>query len=84
MLAALANAGRLESVDAARVQAARSLASLVDENPLNVGLWHQYRAAEAVLREVNDADDDALAELFANFDAEVRNAEKPRSRNPRR
>jgi hypothetical protein len=74
MLDSLRDAGRLERVDAARVQIALRLARAVDENPENVGLWQQYRAAENVLREVTNDDVDGLAELFASFDAEVRNA----------
>ena len=83
MLSALDDAGRLEKVDAARIQIARRLAQAVDENPENVGLWQQYRAAEAVLREVTNDDSDGLADLFARFDAEVRNAENTRPQKPR-
>lgn len=84
MIAALKAAGRLERVDAARVQIARRLARAVDENPENVGLWQQYRAAEAVLREVTENDDDGLADLFQAFDAAVRDAENPKPSKPRR
>jgi len=77
MLDSLRDAGRLERVDAARIQIALRLAQAVDENPENVGLWQQYRAAENVLREVTNDDVDGLADLFASFDAAVRDAEKP-------
>ena len=77
MLDALRDAGRLERVDSARVQIALRLARAVDEHPENVGLWQQYRAAENVLREVTNDDVDGLADLFASFDAAVRDAEKP-------
>ena len=59
--------GRLEKIDAAAVQALRSMAAALDGNPENAALWRQYREA---LRELT-ADDDhgsadaALAELFA-------------------
>ena len=74
MLEALRDAGRLERVDAARIQIALRLARAVDENPENVGLWQQYRAAEQILREVTDDNGDGLADLFRAFDAEVRDA----------
>ena len=84
MLEALRDAGRLERVDAARVQIALRLARAVDENPENVGLWQQYRAAEQVLREVTDDESDGLADLFRAFDAEVRNAENGKPRQSRK
>jgi hypothetical protein len=84
MIAALKTAGRLERVDSARVQIARRLARAVDENPENVGLWQQYRAAETALRELGNNDDDGLTDLFAAFDAAVRDAENSKPRKPRR
>jgi hypothetical protein len=59
--------GRLEKIDAAAVQAVRSMAAALDGDPGNAALWRQYREA---LRELT-ADDDhgsvdsALADLFA-------------------
>jgi hypothetical protein len=59
--------GRIEKIDAAAVQALRSMAFALDEDPANAALWKQYREA---LRELT-ADDDhgtveaALADLFA-------------------
>ena len=84
VIQALTNAGRLETVDAARVQIARRLARAVDENPENVGLWQQYRAAESALREMSTNDDDGLRDLFASFDAALRDQEKPVPKKPRR
>ncbi len=58
---------RIGKVDAAAVQALRSMAFALDGDPGNAALWRQYREA---LRELT-ADDDhgtadaALAELFA-------------------
>jgi hypothetical protein len=58
---------RIGKVDAAAVQALRSMAFALDGDPCNAALWRQYREA---LRELT-ADDDhgsadaALAELFA-------------------
>lgn len=74
MVEALKAAGRLERVDAAKIRIALHLAQMVDDNPENVGLWQQYRAAEAALREVTDDSSDGIAELFAALDSEVRNA----------
>jgi len=59
--------GRVEKVDAAAVQALRSMAWALDGDPSNAALWRQYREA---LRELTADDSDgsadaALAELFA-------------------
>ena len=78
------DAGRLENVDSARAKIALHLAQMVDEYPENVGLWQQYRAAEAALREVGDNEGDGLADLFRAFDAEVRNAANGKPSKPRR
>ena len=75
MVEALRDAGRIENVDSARAKIALHLAQMVDEYPENVGLWQQYRAAEAALREVGDNGSDGIADLFAALDSEVRNAE---------
>jgi hypothetical protein len=58
--------GRIEKIDAAVVQALRSMAFALDEDPSRAALWRQYREA---LRELTADDDDgtaaaALAELF--------------------
>jgi hypothetical protein len=58
--------GRLEKIDAAAVQALRSMAFALDADPSAAALWRQYREA---LRELTADDDDgsadaALAELF--------------------
>ena len=61
--------GRLEKIDAAAVQALRSMAAALDGDPGNAALWRQYREA---LRELT-ADDDsgsvdaALADLFTEM-----------------
>jgi hypothetical protein len=59
--------GRIEKVDAAAVQALRSMAVALDEDPSAAALWRQYREA---LKELTADDDDggtaaALAELFS-------------------
>jgi hypothetical protein len=74
-LAELRRMGRIETVDAASVQALRSMAVALDGDPSNAALWRQYREA---LRELT-ADDGAdvtgaaLDELFA----EVRDQAPP-------
>jgi hypothetical protein len=64
--------GRIEKIDAAFVQALRSMSFALDGDPSNAALWRQYREA---LRELTADDDDgsadaALAALFP----EVRDA----------
>jgi hypothetical protein len=59
--------GRIEKLDAAAVQAVRSMARALDEDPSRAALWRQYREA---LRELTADDTDdlsaaAAAELFA-------------------
>ena len=58
---------RLGKIDAAAVQALRSMAFALDDDPSNAALWRQYREA---LRELTADDDNgsvdaALADLFA-------------------
>jgi hypothetical protein len=59
--------GRVEKIDAAAVQALRSMARALDAEPQNAALWRQYREA---LRELtaDDSDggfDEAVGNLFA-------------------
>lgn len=65
-ISALDATGRLESVDAAVVQAVRSMAEHLDQDPGNAALWRQYREAVRELR----ADDggplgDDIEDLFS-------------------
>jgi len=65
--------GRIEKIDAAAVQALRSMAYALDADPSAAALWRQYREA---LRELT-ADDDAagsFGEAVAALSAEVRDA----------
>lgn len=68
---ALRTAGRLENVDSARIATLQALADAVDLDPSNASLWREYRAAEAVLREVNDESDNELAALLKELQAEM-------------
>lgn len=60
--------GRLEKVDAARVQMLRSMARALDEQPQNAALWREYRAVlkELVADDSGSAVNEALAGLFGN------------------
>lgn len=66
-LAELDRMGRLERVDAARVQAVRSMAAALDAKPFNAQMWREYREALGALT-VDDGDsgvDDLLDQLSA-------------------
>ena len=67
---ALRAAGRLETIDKARVTAFRSLARAVDADPSNASLWREYRAAELVLREARNDDDYDFAKLLDDLRGE--------------
>jgi hypothetical protein len=72
-LAALKLAGRLESVDAAKVQALRSMAEALDLNPFNSQMWREYREAiEGLTR--NDGGSDQVDDLLDKLSASVRNS----------
>lgn len=60
--------GRLEKVDAARVQAVRSMAASLDEKPFNSQMFHEYLTALEGLAADGDSDgsvDELLRELSA-------------------
>lgn len=65
-IAQLRGMGRLEEVDAARLQMARTMARTLDEVPTNAALWREYRA---VVKELTADDggsfDDDLAAMYA-------------------
>lgn len=65
-LARLKDAGRIEDVDSARVQALISMAECLDLDSSNAALWRQYREA---LRELTANDsgplDDGLEDLLS-------------------
>lgn len=59
---------RAEHADPAVVQAARSLATLVDANPTSGGLWARYlHVLDRLGQDVTAADDLAFAELMAQL-----------------
>ncbi len=72
-LAELRRMGRVEAVDAAAVQACRSMARQLDADPGNAGLWRQYREALRELTAVDDAGA-SFEEAVAALSAEVRDS----------
>lgn len=67
-LAQLSLMSRLEKIDAARVQAARSMAEALDRDPGNASLWRQYRELVKELTAGDDGSlDSELAGLFADM-----------------
>jgi hypothetical protein len=69
-LAALESTGRLEKVDAARVQAVRSIAAALDAEPARSQLWREYR--ELIKELTGDHDDGGAGRLIADLSAPVR------------
>jgi hypothetical protein len=59
--------GRIERIDAAAVQALKSMALALDADPSHAALWRQYREALGELTADDDhgSADAALAALFA-------------------
>jgi hypothetical protein len=70
-LAELRRMGRLERVDAARVQALRSMANALDQNPFNSQMWREYRDAIEGLT-ADDGDSDSIDGLLDELSAPVR------------
>lgn len=67
-LAELERMGRLADVDAARVEAVRSMAASLDVKPFNSQMFHEYLAALEGLTADGDSDgsiEDLLRELSA-------------------
>ena len=63
--------GRLETIDAAKVQGLRSIAEALDLNPFNSQMWREYREAiEGLTR--NDGGSDAIDDLLDELSAPVR------------
>jgi hypothetical protein len=62
----LKRTGRLEKIDSAWVQAVKSMAVMLDQNPSNAALWGRYLEALGALT-VDDGDDsfdEALDQLY--------------------
>jgi hypothetical protein len=69
-LNALDCAGRLERVDAARVQAVRSIAAALDDDPRSPQLWREYR--ELIKELTGDRDDGGADQLIDELSSPVR------------
>jgi hypothetical protein len=69
-LAELDRMGRLEKVDAARMQMARSMARALDKDPSNAALWRQYHVVVKEL--ISDDGDGSVADALEELFAEVR------------
>jgi hypothetical protein len=74
-LGALGAAGRLEDVDAARVQALRSMAEALDAKPFNSQMWREYRESLEGLT-ADGSDDGAIEALLAELSTPVRDPKK--------
>jgi hypothetical protein len=64
----LTGLGRIEQIDAARVEVARGLADAVDNDPQAAALWREYRSALGEMVPDGHADDpgiDIVAQLQA-------------------
>ena len=72
---ALARSGRLEAVDSAVMQAARSMARELDAHPGKAMLWREYQAAIERLRGP-DTGGAELKLLFDELSSDVGNASK--------
>jgi hypothetical protein len=72
-LTELALIGRLERIDSAHVQAARSMAAELDLHPGRASLWREYHVAIERLR-ADDAGSDELDDLLEELSTEVRNS----------
>lgn len=73
-ITALVELGRIEPVDAARVQALRSMAEQLDSGAgRNSQMWREYREGLEGLV-ADGSDDGAIAELIAELRSPVRDA----------
>lgn len=67
-LTRLTETGHIEAdIDDAAVQALRSMAAALDDEPSNAALWRQYRDALAEVRRVDSDADAGLAAAYAEI-----------------
>lgn len=66
-LSILSNTKRIEDVDAAAVQALRSMAWALDEDPSKAALWREYLNALAEVRRADDDADGGLNDALAQI-----------------
>ena len=74
-LAELERVGRLEAIDAARIQAVRSIADALDDRPYNSQMWREYRETLKELLTDDGAGD--VDRLIAELSSPVRDASTP-------
>lgn len=55
---------QIEAADAAQVQALRSMAAALDEDPTKAALWREYLAALSEVRRSDDNANSALADAL--------------------
>jgi hypothetical protein len=76
-LSELRRIGRLEKIDEARVQALRSMADALDQNPFNSQMWREYREAIGGLTaDDSNAGSSVVDDLLDELSAPVRNPPK--------
>lgn len=74
----LKDAGHIEDgIDDAAVQALRSMAAALDEEPANAALWRQYRDALAEVRRVDSDADAGLAAAYAEINGTAAMGDPP-------
>ncbi len=73
-LAELRRMGRLEKVNAAQVQALRSMAEALDQNPFNSQMWKEYREAIGGLTASDDSGSTAVDDLLNELSTSVRDS----------
>lgn len=78
-LTELERLGRVESIDAARVQALRTMATALDENPYNSQMWREYREALGEVLKADDDADDGLAAALAQIRGAAEMGDPPAS-----
>lgn len=71
-LAELRRMGRLEKINAAQVQALRSMAEALDQNPFNSQMWKEYREAIGGLTASDDSGSSAVDDLLNELSTPVR------------
>lgn len=63
-LKCLTDTHQIETVDAAAVQALRSMAATLDDDPSKAALWREYLNALAEVRRADDSADSGLADAL--------------------
>lgn len=76
-LSELRRIGRLEKIDEARIQALKSMAEALDQNPFNSQMWREYREAIGGLTaDDSNAGSSVVDDLLDELSAPVRDPKK--------